>query len=209
MAMSAHSEESSAAQSAGARLNLLPTLALLSLAASIGLLLAALLIFSQRNQTPEIAAAPAGASRSVLHWQASDFTLPALSGAEIRLSELRGRVVFLNFWETWCAPCRREMPDFAAFLAEQHPEQGAIVLTINGGQDAAQIRQFYAEVGIEPLPTLLDRGRRVTASYGVLQLPQTFILDADGVARARILGAMDIAEMRAQFDEYRPAAAPS
>ena len=161
-------------------------LAILSLAASIGLLLAALLIFNQsRNQT-EPAIAPASANRSVLNWQATDFTLPSLAGEEIRLSNYRGSVVFLNFWETWCVPCRVEMPDFAALLAEQNEDSPLALFTINGGQNAEQIHEFYADLGIEPLPTLLDTDGEITALYGVMQLPQTFILDPDGVARARI-----------------------
>lgn len=178
------------------------TLALLSLAASIGLLLAALLVFNHSRQQTAPAAAPASAYRSVLNWQAADFTLPALTGEEIRLMDHRGKVVFLNFWETWCAPCRVEMPDFAAFLAEQDEDSPLALFTINGGQNAAQIREFYDELGIAPLPTLLDTQGEITALYGVLQLPQTFILDGDGVARARILGIMDLEEMRSHLAEY-------
>ena len=182
--------------------NWLSTLAILSLAASIGLLLAALLIFNQsRNQTTP-AAAPASANRSVLNWQATNFTLPSLAGEEIRLSDYRGSVVFLNFWETWCAPCRVEMPDFATFLAEQGEDSQLALFTINGGQNAEQINDFYDELGIEPLPTLLDTSGEITALYGVMQLPQTFILDPDGVARARILGILDLEKMRAYLAEY-------
>ena len=182
--------------------NWLSTLAILSLAASIGLLLAALLIFNQsRNQT-EPAVAPASANRSVLNWQATDFTLPSLAGEEIRLSNYRGSVVFLNFWETWCAPCRVEMPDFATFLAEQNEDSPLALFTINGGQNAEQIHEFYADLGIEPLPTLLDTDGEITALYGVMQLPQTFILDPDGVARARILGILDLEKMRSYLAEY-------
>ena len=197
--MSATSENHTNSQPTSTRANLLPTLATLSLAASVGLLLAVLLFYNQSQNTPAPAAAPASAVRSVLHWQATDFTLPALSGGEIRLSDYRGRVVFLNFWETWCAPCRLEMPDFAAFLAEQGDDTTAAILTVNGGQSAERIHEFYDELGIAPLPTLLDTNGRVTALYGVLQLPQTFVLDTDGVARARVLGAMNLEEMRAQY----------
>ncbi|MCY4008873.1 MAG: TlpA disulfide reductase family protein [Anaerolineaceae bacterium] len=179
------------------------TLALLSLAASLGLLLAALLVFNHSRQSPAPpAAAPASAFRSVLNWQAADFTLPTLSGEVFRLTDHRGQVVFLNFWETWCAPCRVEMPDFATFLAEQDQDSPLALYTINGGQNAAQIHEFYDELGIDPLPTLLDTQGEITALYGVMQLPQTFILDGDGVARARILGIMDLADMRSYLAEY-------
>ena len=180
----------------------LSTLAVLSLAASIGLLLAALLIFNQSRNPPAPATAPASANRSILNWQAADFTLPSLAGEEIRLSDYRGSVVFLNFWETWCAPCRIEMPDFAAFLAEQAEDSRLTLFTINGGQTAEQINEFYAELGMAPLPTLLDTDGEITALYGVRLLPQTFILDADGVARARILGILDRDKMRSYLAEY-------
>lgn len=196
------SEDHPGSQPEKAQPNWLPTLAILSLAASIGLFLAALLIYNQSQSTPTPASAPASANRSILHWQATDFTLPALDGGEVRLSDYRGKVVFLNFWETWCAPCRWEMPDFAAFLAEQGEESHLALFTVNGGQNAEQINEFYTELGIEPLPTLLDTGGRVTALYGILQLPQTFILDTDGVARARILGAMSLEQMRSYLAEF-------
>ena len=94
------------------------------------------------------------------------------------------------------------MPDFATFLAEQDEDSQLALFTINGGQNAEQIKDFYDELGIEPLPTLLDTSGEITALYGVMQLPQTFILDPDGVARARILGILDLEKMRAYLAEY-------
>ncbi len=192
-----------------ARHGRLPTLISLALVTLVGILMAILLISSQQQPANtgvfSNLSANSGrlaadvASRSVLHWQAADFALSNLAGQEIRLSDFRGRVVFLNFWETWCAPCRTEMPEFAAFRAEQDPSQGAVVLTINGGQNEEQILEFYAELGIAPLPTLLDTGGRVNAQYSVLQLPQTFILDRDGVVRARALGTLSLEQLRAHL----------
>ena len=96
------------------------------------------------------------------------------------------------------------MPAFADFLAEQEPDSGAILLTVNGigvggGESEAKIRKFYDELGMAPLPTLLDKRGRVARLYNIYILPQTLIIDVDGVVRERLFGELSLAQLRAHF----------
>lgn len=120
---------------------------------------------------------------------APDFALSDLEGETVRLSDLRGRVVFLNFWATWCIPCRREMPAFADFLAEQG-EDGATILAVNDGESADAVRDFFDELGVQGIPTVLDRESTQRDRYGVFAMPTTFVIDEAGIIRAVKFGEM-------------------
>ena len=128
---------------------------------------------------------------------APDFELVSLNSDGVRLSDLQGQVVFLNFWATWCVPCRAEMPAFDAF-SETHDSDEFIVLAVNIEEHERDITAFLDEVGVDDITVLLDRKGDVQVLYGVFQLPTTFIIDANGVIRSIRLG-----EMRADdLDEF-------
>ena len=126
-------------------------------------------------------------SRSV---QAVDFDLADLAGEIRSLQSYRGSVVFLNFWATWCAPCRIEMPD----LQELHDELGDTadftMLAINLQEDAAQVRRFAAELELS-FQILLDSSGETSAAYGARTLPMSYIIDKDGSILARIIGVRE------------------
>jgi thiol-disulfide isomerase/thioredoxin len=109
---------------------------------------------------------------------APGFSLTGLDGRRHDLSEYRGRVVLLNFWATWCIPCRAEIPDLEHEARTQDPSR-VVFLGINWkeGSDAAQA--FFTEIGAT-YPVLLDSDGSVYSRYGVDALPQTFIVDRDG-----------------------------
>ena len=109
---------------------------------------------------------------------APNFRLSLLDGGEQNLSDYRGRFVLLNFWASWCGPCREETPDLQR-LSEQVP--GLAVLGVNQQEDPASVRAFVKE--IQPkYPILLDRSGEVSLGYRVgLGLPVTFLVDPDGV----------------------------
>jgi peroxiredoxin len=123
-----------------------------------------------------------------------DFELTALDGQTVQLSDYNGRVVFLNFWATWCEPCKREMPTFDTFMAEQ-PADGAVVLAVNVEESADLVRQFLDEYDITRLTIPMDTEAEVAGLYGVFQLPITYIIDTTGIVRYPKLGEITRAEM--------------
>ena len=111
-----------------------------------------------------------------------DFELTTLDGEQVRLSDYAGRLVFLNFWQTTCEPCKRELPAFASFVAEQ-PEDGVAILTVNVAENADDVRTFLQEQGVSGLTVPLDPDAQVASSYGVFQIPVTFAINGDGLIR--------------------------
>ena len=129
---------------------------------------------------------------------APDFELSTLSGDNMRLSDHAGRPVILNFWATWCAPCRLEMPELQRAQDEfATVENGPIVLAINQGDSAEQVGEFFDEVGLT-LPALLDIEIVTGKSYGAFFLPTTVIVGPDGTVAAVHRGMIS----RKQLDAY-------
>lgn len=107
---------------------------------------------------------------------------------EMTLADYRGQVVVLNFWATWCAPCRAEMPSLDR-LQQQRGGDDFQVLTIATGRNApAAIDKFLAETGIRSLPRLTDPKMALARAFGVLGMPVTVLIDADGQQVARLIG---------------------
>jgi peroxiredoxin len=109
--------------------------------------------------------------------QQADFTLNDLQGKAWSLKGLRGKVVLLNFWATWCPPCRKEMPDLEA-LYLKFKDQGLIVLAVSD-EDAAKVSPFLAERNIT-YPVLLDPGRKVNEQLQIEGIPKSFVYDRGG-----------------------------
>ena len=126
--------------------------------------------------------------------QRADFTLTDLQGKAWTLQALRGKVVMLNFWATWCDPCRREMPDLET-LYRRFKNQGLVVLAISD-DDAGKVKQLLAEKRFT-YPVLLDPGRKVTDLFRIEGIPKSFVYDRDGKLVAQ---AIDM-RTRGQFLE--------
>ncbi|PYS60968.1 MAG: hypothetical protein DMF74_17310, partial [Acidobacteria bacterium] len=109
--------------------------------------------------------------------QKADFTLSDLQGKTWTLQALRGKVVLVNFWATWCDPCRREMPDLET-LYRRFKNQGLVVLAISD-DDVGKVKQLIAEKKFS-YPVLLDPGRKVTDLFRIEGIPKTFVYDRDG-----------------------------
>jgi thiol-disulfide isomerase/thioredoxin len=117
---------------------------------------------------------------------APDFALRTLNGQEIRLSDLRGRVVLLDFWATWCAPCREAIPHLIS-LQKNYREKGLEVIGMNVDKgDVETVRRFVTSMDI-PYPIALT-SEEVSRKYGVSALPTTILIDKEGKIRQKFLG---------------------
>jgi len=178
-----------------------------------GLLIAALLLFTNALRPaaripptpPAITLPPMPTAVNVSGEALIDFTLPTLTGDPVSLRDYVGRVVFLNFWATWCEPCRRELPAFVNFMREQTGPADPIILAVNLEETPEQIYQFMAEEGLDlsGLPILLDRDGTTADSYGVFNIPVTFVIDQTGIVRYPSYGEMT----RTDIDNYLTALA--
>jgi thiol-disulfide isomerase/thioredoxin len=112
-------------------------------------------------------------------------------GGEMTLGEHAGKVVVLNFWATWCAPCREEMPTLSALQAELGGEDFEVVTIATGRNDPVGMAQFFEEIGVDNLPLHRDPRQLLARDMGVLGLPITVILDRDGMEIARLQGDAD------------------
>jgi peroxiredoxin len=107
----------------------------------------------------------------------AEIRLPDLHGKEWELSALRGKVVVVNFWATWCPPCRKEFPDLEA-IYERFANKGLVVLAISD-EEADKVSHFLATQKVT-FPVLLDSGRKVTESFGIVGIPKSFVYDREG-----------------------------
>jgi peroxiredoxin len=120
---------------------------------------------------------------------APEFSLSDLAGKKVQLKALRGNVVFLNFFATWCGPCREEMPGMER-LFRTHRDQGLVVLAVNMEESAKTVRPFVQQLQLS-FPIVLDTAGAVTRDYGVRALPVSFLIGRDGHIRWRAIGGRD------------------
>lgn len=142
--------------------------------------LAAWLADIQKNTTVEILYEPPEEA-PVLNAVAPDFTLTNLAGEAVSLSQFRGKPVVINFWATWCVPCRREMPAFQQAF-ETYQADDLVILAINMEEDATLVEPFVDELGLD-FEILYDEDGQVTKEYQVTGLPRTLFVDPQGVIR--------------------------
>jgi peroxiredoxin len=126
---------------------------------------------------PEFAAAMAKLEADDQHRNEANFTLTDLSGKTWTLKDLRGKVVLVNFWATWCPPCRKEMPDLETLYRRFGP-QGLVILGVSD-EESAKVQPFIAQQKVT-YPVLLDPGRKVNELFQIDGIPKTFIYDRAG-----------------------------
>lgn len=128
---------------------------------------------------------------------AYDFTLQDLDGNSHTLSDFRGQPVIINFWATWCAPCRIEMPELQAAF-ERYRDDGLVILALDNDESPDAVRDFfYDEMDLTFTP-LLDDGAEVSSLYSVFNFPSTYFVNAEGEITAIHLGPM----VESQIDGY-------
>ncbi len=119
---------------------------------------------------------------------APDFRLQTLDGGSVSLSELRGKVVLLHFWATWCPPCVEEIPSLDRLYRSQ-PHDGFAVLAVSVDEGGAPAVKAFLERNGLTLPVLLNPDRSVAAGYGTFKFPETYLVDREGIVRYKIIGA--------------------
>ncbi len=120
---------------------------------------------------------------------APNFAMQLDDGSTATLHDFAGRPILINFWATWCPPCRREMPDLVAAY-EAHKDEGLIVIEVNSAETAAQVADFVEQFGVTA-PVVLDTRNEVMSVYRTNSLPASFFIDKDGVIQATWPGFMD------------------
>lgn len=126
---------------------------------------------------------------------APDFTLRDVTGKTVRLSDYRGKPVIVNFWATWCPPCRSEMPTINSVALDN---RGVVVLAVDVQEGPVPVREYAKQLGFFFQP-LLDTHGKVTEEYHVISLPSSFFIGPDGTIRAINVGAMDRATIEANL----------
>lgn len=122
---------------------------------------------------------------------APGFTLEDMDGKKFSLKNYRGKVVLVNFWATWCPPCRREMPSMER-LYEKLEGKNFVVLALNQMEDVDQVFTYTGELQVSPtFPILFDKDSNVSRAYSVLGLPTTYLIDKKGNIRFRAIGGRD------------------
>lgn len=121
---------------------------------------------------------------------APDLLLAALDGSPLKLSELKGKVVLLNFWATWCPPCREEVPSMVRLNAKMagKPFQMVAVSIDEGGKPA--VESFFKTLG-QSLPAYIDPTTRAANTYGITGVPETFIIDKNGIIVKKVIGPLE------------------
>jgi len=160
----------------------------------IGVLCITLGCDSGYSESPNAEAPPprsvAYQGRPAIGSPAPDFRLMDLHGKPVSLSDYQGKVVLLNFWATWCGPCRTEMPAMEALYRSMQPKGLEILAVSVDQQGTAVTRPFQEAMGLS-FPILHDEDYQIGLTYGARTLPMTFAIDRRGVIRQLVFGARD------------------
>lgn len=156
----------------------------------------------QQQLIPRLPAAPtaqASAGGILLGSPAPDFELRQTDGEAVRLSEQRGQVVLLNFWATWCVPCRTEMPLLQS-TADDYADAGLRVFGIDFDEAPESVDNFAAELSLD-FPLLLDPGGSIQELYGVRGYPTTAVIDREGNLAAYHIGVLTESQLKGYLEQ--------
>jgi len=126
--------------------------------------------------------------------EAIDFTLKDLDGKELKLSDLKGKKVFLNFWATWCPPCKAEMPEIEK-LYQETKDTDLVIVAVEIGEPLDTVKSFI-DSNKYSFKVLLDSDQSVASNYNITSIPTSFFIDEEGNIVSKRVGAMNIDEMK-------------
>jgi peroxiredoxin len=133
---------------------------------------------------------------------APDFILTDLDGNQLQLSDYKGQGVFLNFWGTWCPPCKDEMP----YMESQYnafKDKGVHVIAVDADESKLAVEKFVKQYELT-FPVVIDKGSEVIGSYNVGPLPTTFLINPNGIIVKKITGRMDEETIKKHMESVRP-----
>ncbi|MEH7459994.1 redoxin domain-containing protein [Bacillus sp. JJ1127] len=136
---------------------------------------------------------------------APDFELSKLDGTTVKLSDLKGKKVILNFWATWCGPCQQEMPDMEAFYKTHKDDVEILAVNYTVSERAngeEKVKQFAKEKGLT-FPVLLDKDISATTTYKVITIPTSYFVDTKGVIQDKFIGPMTQKEMEKRIEKLK------
>ncbi len=184
----------------------------------LGLLIAVVAIFIAIRDRTEVGEAPAGlvqehgvfpvtslfgidnsAAQPDAGHTAPNFAFHLPDGTMATLADYKGQPVMINFWATWCGPCRLEMPDLVRTY-ETHKDDGLVIIEINSAEAHEPVSEFVKEFGMT-MPVLIDARREVMSEYKTQSLPSTFFIDREGNVQVRWIGFLTSDVLKAQLDK--------
>ncbi|GFP77418.1 TlpA family protein disulfide reductase [Clostridium fungisolvens] len=154
-------------------------------------------VTNQVNQSTAVnsSTSKSGIFKNTQDGKAIDFKLKTLDGKEISLSDFKGKRVFLNFWATWCPPCRQEMPELEKLYQESN-DSDLVILTINLGEDNKTVRSFMDKNKYN-FNVALDLDQSVAIKYNIVSIPTSILIDSEGNLVSKKIGPMTLEEMNA------------
>lgn len=171
---------------------------LLVMAATAGLILVAAILTNRPAAVAgvtlvDLAGVPTGPA-PIVGQTAPDFSATTVDGTAVRLSELRGKVVWLTFGASWCQPCRSENPDIKA-TSEAFADRGVVVVQVYINEDASSVADYASRLGLG-YAKIADTTDSIASNYRILGIPAHFFIDRDGVLREMRVGTLDAARMQ-------------
>ncbi|MDF2040119.1 TlpA disulfide reductase family protein [Cytobacillus oceanisediminis] len=166
-------------------------------AAAVLLIITTAIFVVQAVEKDEVESHPVNQTGLGIGLKAPDFELKNLQGETVKLSDYRGKKVMLNFWATWCPPCKAEMPDIQKFYTQKGNEVVILAVNIDPQSDVAG---FAEEMRVN-FPILLDVNEKASKAYQIITIPTTFFIDEEGIIRNKYLSAMSLEIMNQYIDE--------
>ena len=178
--------------------------AILAVALLFGVAMGMIIISNNPSTLPQaIVPASSSGGRVRVGKAAPDFTLNTLAGAPVKLSELRGKRVLVNFWASWCAPCIEEIPALKDAYAELDSKNSDVVFVGIGYQDKIENLKSFVEVNKLAYTIVEDPSGKTGDAYNVLGMPTSFFIDSSGVVQHVETGILTKADVMTQFAELK------
>ena len=154
---------------------------------------------TDKNSTTQnnVPTKPIGIKPSVIKTKAIGFKLKDLSGKELSLNDLKGKKVFLNFWATWCPPCKAEMPEIEK-LYQETKNTDLVIVAVEIGEPLSTVKSFIDNNKYN-FKVLIDPDQTVAVQYNIASIPTSYFIDADGNIISKSIGGMNIDEMKASI----------